>query len=651
MEKWLICLLLLISSGIAMGQSGDHSEWKGFERHDFTFKDREARVIIPQKALPGNPWVWRARFPDWHTEADSILLEEGFHVAYLNTDHLFGSDSAVMLWDAFHRHLLLQPYQLAEKVALAGVSRGGLFVHRYAARYPDRVHCLYAEAPVCDFKSWPAGFGNGKGSPKDWENLKKAYGFQSDEEAKGYGQNPIDVLPTIARAKIPILHMIGLNDQIVPPKENSLVLAERYIQLGGPITIVPCTQEPQRSSGHHFPIETPRLVADFIKYHSLKGQLLPAADYHTFRSGLLNSRLKFEREKRGTVAFLGGSITQNPGWRDSVKVYLQQRFPQTAFTFVDAGISSMGSTPAAFRLRRDVLSVGEVDLLFEEAAVNDATNGRTPKAMRRGMEGIVRGLRTTCPTADVVLMHFVDPDKMATYRSGEVPDVVQQHEAVTRHYSLNSINLAKEVTDRIDRGEFSWEKDFQNLHPSPFGQGVYARSIINFLETAYSGHIDRDDKVTAHVLPEKLERFCYENGKLWPAKAAKTGKGWQWLPNWKAAEGEQARPNYTDVPMLVAEAPSGKLSFPFEGTAVGIAVAAGPDAGTISYRIDKGEWKNLDLFTKWSSALHLPWYFVLADELPDGKHRLELKVVGERNPQSRGSACRIRYFFVNGAGK
>ena len=78
--------------------------------------------------------------------------------------------------------------------------------------------------------------------------------------------------------------------------------------------------------------------------------------------------------KKATVAFLGGSITEMDGWKEMVKDDLGQRFPDTEFTFIDAGISSLGSTPHAFRFQEDVLAKGVPDLLFVEAAVNDHTN-------------------------------------------------------------------------------------------------------------------------------------------------------------------------------------------------------------------------------------------------------------------------------------
>ena len=636
---------LLIQAQETNIQDLKESEWKGFKRIDFKLDTRAVRLISPQKSLPGNPWIWRARFPDWHTEADSILVSEGFHLAYINTDNLYGSQQAMEAWDKLYQ-LLTTQYKLNGKVALMGVSRGGLFIYKWAKQNPEKVNCIYAEAPVCDFKSWPAGFGKGLGSANDWTRLKDVYGFSSDEEAKQYNDNPIDKLEALAKAKVPVLHMIGLNDEYVPAEENTYILINRYIQLGGIATIVPCTQHKQELKGHHFTIETPRLVADFIKYHSVQNLPLESANYHTMRNGIQNCRIQFERNKTGRVAFLGGSITYNPGWRDSICAYLEKRFPETKFDFVAAGIPSMGTTPGAFRLQRDVLSKGKIDLLFEEAAVNDATNGRSSDEQIKAMEGIVRHMRTVNPAVDIVMMHFVDPEKMDDYREGREPEVITNHNKVATHYNIPVINLAKEVTDRIDKGEFTWEGDFKNLHPSPFGQGIYAHSMIIFLENAFSAHIDNDDKITDHSLPEKLDKFCYDKGKLISVESVKLNQDWTIEPNWNPNDGTGLRPNYFNVPMLVGK-PGKSIVLYFEGTAAGIAVAAGHDAGIVEYRIDGSEWKKQNLYTCWSKQLHLPWYYTLANNLDQKKHKLELRVSNEKDIKSDGNACRIRYFFIN----
>jgi len=643
----LLCSLSVTAQSEKKSMLFQTKEWKGFEKKEFKFEGKDAFIVFPSKSISENPWVWRARFPNWHTEMDSMLVSAGFHIAFINLNNKYGSPDAVAVGNRFYR-FLVENYQLNKKVSLEGVSRGGLFIFNWAKQNPHKVNCIYAEAPVCDFKSWPGGFGDGKGSENDWERLKNEYGFASDEEAKKYADNPVNNLEELALAKVPVLHMIGLNDQMVPPDENTNILIDRYIKLGGPATVIPCTEGKQELFGHHFLIEIPRLGADFIKYYTeLPDQVLNSSDYHIHRNGIRNSLLKFQREKKGRVAFLGGSITYNGGWRDSICSYLQKRFPETEFEFIAAGIPSMGTTPAAFRLERDVLSGGPVDLLFEEAAVNDATNGRSSQEQIRAMEGIVRHVRGENPATDIVIMHFVDPQKIETYRSGQVPEVIQNHEKVAAHYNIPTINLAKEVTERIDAGEFTWEHDFKNLHPSPFGQEIYYRSMKAFLEKAWAGTIAEDDKIEVYPLPEPLDNANYGNGKLILAEQAKIIKGLKLVENWKPEDGKGTRANYVNVPILVGQDEGSTLEFEFNGNAVGIAVAAGPDAGIIEYRIDNENWQKQDLFTKWSSNLHLPWYYTLGAGLADGEHILEIRMSGEKNPQSRGNVCRIRYFYIN----
>ena len=48
------------------------------------------------------------------------------------------------------------------------------------------------------------------------------------------------------------------------------------------------------------------------------------------------------KKRTGRIAFLGGSITHNGGWRDELMRYFTKRFPQTTFEFVAAGIPGPG---------------------------------------------------------------------------------------------------------------------------------------------------------------------------------------------------------------------------------------------------------------------------------------------------------------------
>lgn len=371
------------------------------------------------------------------------------------------------------------------------------------------------------------------------------------------------------------------------------------------------------------------------------------ADYFELRDGLTNSRIVFEQTKRGRVVFLGGSITNMKGWKERVAEDLKRRFPNTDFEFINAGIPSTGSTPGAFRLERDVFKNGRVDLLFEEAAVNDSTNGRSDKEQMRAMEGIVRHARKLNPNIDIVIMHFVDPEKMRSYNQGKTPRVIQNHEKVAAHYKLPSINLAFEVTERINRNEFTWKNDFKNLHPSPFGHALYSNTIARCFDAAWKQEA-KSEKPTPYPLPVKLNEFCYDSGKLVsPSKAIET-KGFSLNPKWVNTVGGGTRPGFVNVPLLEGQRPGDSFQFEFNGTAVGLFNAAGPDAGMIEFKIDHGEWTKQDLYTKWSGGLHIPWLYVLAAELnPKEKHILHVRIAKENNSKSKGHACRIVHLAVN----
>lgn len=377
-----------------------------------------------------------------------------------------------------------------------------------------------------------------------------------------------------------------------------------------------------------------------------KSQSLSSSTFHSDRSGLSRCWRTFEQTGRGRVAFMGGSITEASGWRDSVCSFLQVRFPKTRFEFINAGISSTGSTPGAFRFSQDILAHGPIDLFFEEAAVNDPTNGFSPVYQVRGMEGIIRQALMSNPNMDIVMVHFADPEKLSSYEKGIIPEVIEQHEKVAAHYFVNSINLAKEVFDRISAGEFTWAGDFKDLHPSPFGQGVYARSIISFLGRAF----DRASvtEVVQRKMPDLLDPYSYTMGYYGDIREAIELRGFQYVESWKPVDGPPTRKRYVSVPIMEGLTPGASLSFNFTGKAIGLCITSGPDAGDVEYEVD-GKWKGVrSLHTKWSQSLHLPWYVMLEDQLPNGQHTLKLRISSARDLKSNGHAVRIHHFLVNG---
>lgn len=614
---------------------GLKGKWKGFDQYTFAYQDREAIVVCPKHAATGNPWIWRPAFFGAFASVDEELLRRGFHVAYYDLTHLYGSPRARKSGTDFYWNMV-RMYGLSPKVTLEGFSRGGLFAYNWAADHPDKVACIYVDAPVCNVFSWPGRSPENAGL---WKGLLEEWGL-TDDQMNSFSGNPIDRLKPLTDAGIPVICVCGDSDKVVPFSENSAIVRQRYTAMGAPFELI------LKPGVDHHPhsLSDPAPVVDFIIRHQPGYE---AKQCYTLRGDYRNSYQMFEKERVGTVAFLGGSITEMKGWRDMICEDLKQRFPYTKFTFIDAGIPSTGSTPGAFRLADDVLSKAKVDLLFVEAAVNDDTNGFNAIEQVRGMEGIVRHALLSNPSMDIMMLHFIYDPFIPKLDGGQMPDVILNHERVANHYLIPSVNLATEIVARMREGEFNWEQ-FGGTHPKPLGHAYYAATINKVLDEMYASCVAAGPAVKPHVLPAvPLDGYSYTNGKLVDIRQAHINKGWQLVPSWTPRLIAETRPGFVDVPMLETDRPGAKLTLDFEGTAVGIFCVSGPAAGILEYSIDGATFKKLDTFTAWSGGLYIPWVYMFDTELPKGKHRLMLRMSKDHHPQSKGTACQIRQFVVN----
>lgn len=633
MKKIIYLVLLCLITSLAVQAQEKKSEWNGCDRYDFTFKDRQATVVVPKKAAKGTPWIWRPAFFDAFPSVDKALLEKGFHIVYYDVTHLYGSPRAVSLGTEFYKDIT-DRYGLSPKVTLEGFSRGGLFAFNWAAQNTDKVACIYVDAPVCNVFSWP-----GRKNATLWNDLLKEWNL-TDAEMEHFKGNPIDNLAPIAAAGIPIISVCGDSDQTVPYKENMDVVRSRYLAAGGPVEVIL-----KKGCDHHpHSLENPEPVVDFILRQQPEYEKYL---HYTLRGSLQNSFRKFEKERRARVAFLGGSITEMNGWRNMVEQQLQQRFPYTQFEWVEAGIGSTGTTPGSFRLQHDILSKGKIDLLFVEAAVNDDTNGFSALEQVRGMEGEVRHALESNPKMDIVMLHFIYDPFIPLIARRQMPDVILNHERVANHYLIPSVNLCQEIGERMQDGEFTWD-DFGGTHPKPFGHKFYAAAIGHLFDEMWKG-VSPEGPIVAHEIPVKpLDTYSYYNGDFIALEKARLNKGWKLVGNWHPDNKAEKRNGFVDVPMLEATRPGDRLTLDFRGKAIGIFCVSGPSAGILEYSVDGAPFKELDTFTQWSHNLYIPWVYMLETELEDTDHKLVLRISKKKNPASLGTECQIRNFVVNG---
>lgn len=369
----------------------------------------------------------------------------------------------------------------------------------------------------------------------------------------------------------------------------------------------------------------------------------PFGDNVQFRGSLDHSRTQFEKTKKGHVAFMGGSITEMNGYRPMVCDLLKKRFPETQFTFTDAGIASTCSTTGAFRLESDVLSRGTVDLFFVEFAVNDDQDAaHTREECIRGLEGIIRHARRANPDMDIVVTFFVNEGMLKKLQSGGTPLTIEAHETVAKHYAVSTINLAKEAAEEVTAGTLTW-KQYGGVHPAPHGNGICAKMIDELFNRAWQQPVDSPLK--AHTMPSPLDPLNYEAGRFIDPKQAKLKQGWtSGVPDWKALPGSK-RDRFTSIPILSATEPGAELTLDFDGTAVGAFIVAGPDAGIAEASVDGGAFNPVNLYHSYSKGLHYPRTVMLGTGLKPGSHTLTLRISADT--KSAGHAMRIMQFTAN----
>ncbi len=262
---WWLCSFVLSATAAEnedVPWSGTPTSFHSYDLYSFQTNGLSCKVAVPDVIAEGKPWVWRARFWGHEPQTDIALLEEGFHIAHVDVGGLYGAPTAVSRWDLFYEYLT-EMHGFSRKPVLEGMSRGGLILYNWAAKNPEKVSCVYADAPVCDFTSWPGGLGKGKGSPKNWASCLKVYGL-SVQQAEEYQGGPINNLKPLADAGVPLLHVVGDADAVVPVLENTAILEKRYRELGGEITVIH-----KEGIGHHpHSLKDPASIVEFILRHS-----------------------------------------------------------------------------------------------------------------------------------------------------------------------------------------------------------------------------------------------------------------------------------------------------------------------------------------------------------------------------------------------
>jgi pimeloyl-ACP methyl ester carboxylesterase len=194
----------------------------------FLVSGRPAFILQPpeEKRSKPQPWIMYAPtlagYPDSHEKwMHEQFVNAGVAVAGIDIGEAYGSPAGRKLFTALYDELT-KNRGFASKTCVLGRSRGGLWVTSWASEHPDKVSGLAGIYPVFDFRTYP---GLAKAAP--------AYELTAAQlEAQAKDLNPIERVPLLAKAKIPVFIIHGDEDKVVPLKENSAELLASYDAAG-----------------------------------------------------------------------------------------------------------------------------------------------------------------------------------------------------------------------------------------------------------------------------------------------------------------------------------------------------------------------------------------------------------------------------------
>ena len=361
---------------------------------------------------------------------------------------------------------------------------------------------------------------------------------------------------------------------------------------------------------------------------------------------LTNTLYRLEKEKALTIAYFGGSITENgeeQGWRRLTTKWFEQKFPDATITEINAAIGGTGTDLGVYRCDRDVIA-HHPNLTFIEFAVNDSTY--QSEFLSRTTEAIVRKLRASDPTMEIVFIftitkHIADElSQGIPYRSRDI------HSKIAAHYALPAIDIGTALAEAAAKAEKGWlEYTTDTVHPHAGGYAVKFAALTPGLEAILTG--SAPESLAEYAMPAPLydnlptsarlvDAFPLLDRRAQPDTSVETDWSKLFLHlcfRWPTCIG--------------ANKPGAELKFEFDGSNLGVYWMMSSDSGDIDYQIDNGDWQHKSSFDEYCPRFARANFHMLAQNLPEGQHTITIRISETKDNRSAGRWVRIGAFGIS----
>ena len=380
-------------------------------------------------------------------------------------------------------------------------------------------------------------------------------------------------------------------------------------------------------------------ICCLVQVHSSRADdfVLRKAVEFTPRGGLPNFFRKLAEGKSVTVAYLGGSITAQHGWRVQSQKWFEEQFPQATIKGISAAIGGTGSDLGVFRMDHDVLA-HKPDLLFVEFAVNDV--GTKPENLIKAMEGIVRKTWKANPETDICFVYTMTFRESQATANGTMHRAVSVMEAVADHYGIPSIHMGYQAALLEKEGKLVMKSDdaiTKLSRDNPIETTASATSPIIFSKDGVHPHPDTGHVLYTQALIRSFQQIKDQTGDsphslVPPMREDNLEAARQYPIDPKNLSGP-----YTDLrkagekaftkemPQLFRLEPGATLSFKFKGTGVGIYDLLAYNGSEVEVTID-GETKKRTRVDGYSTSQRLS-KFGIGFDLKDTTHEVTIRVL------------------------
>ena len=218
--------------------------WNGFACERFEFEGQPAVVVFPPAGTSVKKLVLKTEYWNAFPDVERRLVERGFHLAYVANRTRFATREDCDTKARFVR-FLAEKYGLSERCIPVGMSCGGAHAVRLAGFWPELVSCLFLDAPVLNYCSFPGKLGVAEDEYVWDHEFVLAYPGIRRHRLLGFSEHPLNMADVLIAHRIPVLLVYGTEDRCVNYEENGRLLELAYEGTG----LLKAVPVPLR--GHH----------------------------------------------------------------------------------------------------------------------------------------------------------------------------------------------------------------------------------------------------------------------------------------------------------------------------------------------------------------------------------------------------------------